>query len=163
MIDYFIMSKPLAAFIRFVGAIMDAPWGPHFGLTLTMYGKSTEILFRMVKPELPDNFLEVMKPKVKQKSLANTKRDVEKITRQKVREQEAAKEISEDAGRASKWCNSFLSTKFAQTSIDMADTAQKAIHDYSGAMGIPTMGRALSDNFGRWCRTFFWIRGSSLR
>ena len=61
--------------------------------------------------------------------------------------------MADHAGRARKWCDSFLNTELEQTLIDTADTAQKAIHDYSGAMGIPTSGYALSDNFGRWCRT----------
>ena len=38
--------------------------------------------------------------------------------------------------------------------FDEEDTAQGAIQDYSKTMGIPTEGHALTDNLGRWCRTF---------
>ena len=120
MIDYFIMTKPLAALIRFVGAIMDAPWGPHFGLTLTMFGKPSEVMLHMfVKPALPDNFLEVMKPK----AVAKAKSDNGKISRQREREDEAAKAVSENASKARTWCSNFLETSYERTAFDDEDTA----------------------------------------
>ena len=51
--------------------------------------------------------------------------------------------MAEHAGMARKWCSSFLNTELEQTLVDTADDAQKAIHDYSEAMGIPTRGHAL--------------------
>ena len=64
MIDDFIMSKPLLALVRFCGVVMDGPWGPHFGLTLTMSARPSEILLRLlVKPSLPANTFEILKPK----------------------------------------------------------------------------------------------------
>ena len=36
MIDYVIISKALLPLIRSLHAVMNAPWGPHFGLALSL-------------------------------------------------------------------------------------------------------------------------------
>ena len=64
MIDYFILSKKLVPLIRYVGAVFDTPWGPHFGLSLTLNAKPTEIFQRiLIKPSMPKGAIEMQKPK----------------------------------------------------------------------------------------------------
>ena len=64
MIDYFIVSKRLIPLIMAVVAVMDAPWGPHFGLSLKLLAIPKEILLRLlVHPALPANVAEVFKTK----------------------------------------------------------------------------------------------------
>ena len=149
-IDYFIMSKPLVALVVYLGALFDVPWGPHFGLALTLYAKPDELLLRMlVKPNLPTNILEVMlpKPKVKAKPIEN------KILRQKARDEEHARDFAEKAEDGDRWSQQFLETPFADTELTTEDAVQKEMLQYAFAMGIPTQGNALSDNFSRWGRT----------
>ena len=44
MIDYIIISKPGIALVLNLTAAFNAPWGPHFGLALTLNAKVDEIL-----------------------------------------------------------------------------------------------------------------------
>ena len=90
---------------------------------------------------------------MKPKAVANAKSEKYKTSRQREREDEAAKAVSENASKARTWCSNFLGTFFESTAFDEEDTAQAAIQDYSKTMGIPTEGHALTDNLGRWCRT----------
>ena len=54
LIDYFIISKALLPLIKWILAVMDAPWSPHFGLELGLNAKPSEILLRiLVKPAMP--------------------------------------------------------------------------------------------------------------
>ena len=68
MIDYIIISKRLIPLVVHVLAVMDAPWGPHFGFSLTDFSNPDDILVRvLVKPALPNNYIELLKPKPKAK------------------------------------------------------------------------------------------------
>lgn len=130
---------------------MDAPCGQHFGLTLTMYGKPNEIaLIMFVRPNLPDNFLEIVKPKDK----GRAKEVNDNIQRQKGREAEVAKDIVEQSDNAKTWCCNFLSSEDVNTTLDETDLAQKSIVNCSNTMGIFSEIHALTDNFGGLCRTF---------
>ena len=124
MIDYIIMSKALLPLARYFGAVMDAPWGPHFGLTLTMYGKPSEILLRMLfKLKLSEKLFEVLKPEVQ----AKAKGETDKMSSQQEREKAVARSIVDQADNANTWCNNFLNTCYEKTSLDTYDHAQAAI------------------------------------
>ena len=75
------------------------------------------------------------------------------IQRQRKREEEVAKNIIEHADKAKAWSKNFLDTELIDTTLGKNDVAQKAISDYSGVMGLPEHGHALTDNLGRWCNT----------
>ena len=78
MIDYFIIPKPLLPLTKTILAIMDAPWGPHFGIELVLNATPSEILLRvLVKPSLPPNVLELLNTEVKAKR-SDTKHKVAK-------------------------------------------------------------------------------------
>ena len=47
MIDYFIISKNLVPLVRQLVAVFDVPWGPHFGLSLTLNARPSEVLQRI--------------------------------------------------------------------------------------------------------------------
>jgi hypothetical protein len=117
-----------------------------------MYAKPSEILVLiLVKPSLPANTLEILRPKAKAKEQKKEIKD--KVQRQRNREAEVAKDIVKQADEAKSWCKEFLATKLENTELDKDESAQKAISTYAGAMGLPEEGHALTDNFGRWCRT----------
>ena len=44
MIDYIIILETLLPFVVYLGAVMNAPWAPHYGLTLTLRANLDEIL-----------------------------------------------------------------------------------------------------------------------
>ena len=88
----------------------------------------------LVKPNLPDNFLEILKPKDKEK-----KKEVkDNIQRQKDREAEVAKDMVEHSDHAKSWCCNFLGTEYVNTTLDETDIAQKSIGNYLNTMGIPS-------------------------
>ena len=59
---------------------MNAPWGPHFGLALTLNAKIDEILFRiLVQPSVPPNVREILKPKFQGKVKPSTENKIDKI------------------------------------------------------------------------------------
>ena len=64
MIDYFIISKKLVPLVRLLVAVFDVPWGPHFGLTLTLYAKPSEVWQRiLIQPSMPKGVIEMQTPK----------------------------------------------------------------------------------------------------
>ena len=106
MIDYAIISKALLPLIRSLYAVMNAPWGPHFGLALTLNAKIDEFLLRiLVQPSVPPNVLEILKPKSKGKSKPSTENKIDKI---KEREQQHARNVLEQSDNAGAWCKTFL-------------------------------------------------------
>ena len=68
MIDYIIISEIFIPLVVHVLAAMDAPWGPHFGISRKMFSNPDDILVRvLVKPALPNNYIELLKLKPKAK------------------------------------------------------------------------------------------------
>ena len=102
---YFIISKKLVPLIRYVGAVFDTPWGPHFGLSLTLNAKPSEVLQRiLIKPSMPKEAIEMTRPK------APIKKEVIKckIARAKTRTEEAAKKIIEHNAKEGIWSAEML-------------------------------------------------------
>ena len=63
MIDYFIISQTMVPLVRLLCAVFDTPWGPHFGLMLTLNARPGEVFQRiLVKPTLPKGAIEMQKP-----------------------------------------------------------------------------------------------------
>ena len=90
MIDYIMISKNLIPLLVHVMAVMDAPWGPHSGISLKMFSNPDDMLVRvLVKPALSKNFIELLKPKpvVKQEKIEDKSR------RQKARDEDIAREV----------------------------------------------------------------------
>ena len=154
MIGYIIISKPLIALVLNLTAVFNVPWGPHFGLALTLNAKVDEILLQMlVQPAMPPKLLEILQADAigKPKKAAET---ANKIDRIKEREDHQAREILKQSDNAKEWCTNFVNTDLEATVFDESNPAQKAASDYALAMGLPSSGSAISDNYGRYCRTF---------
>ena len=74
----------------YLGAVFDAPWGPHFGLSITVHGNPDDILLRvLVKPTLPHNCLGLLKQKPKE----NQEKIADKSRRQQARDEELARGV----------------------------------------------------------------------
>ena len=115
MIDYAIISKALLPLIRSLHAVMNAPWGPRFGLALSLNAKVDEILLRiLVQPSVPPNVVETLKLKSQGKGKPSTEKKIDKI---KEREKQHARKVLEQADNAGAWCKHFLETNFEQTKI----------------------------------------------
>ena len=150
MIDYFIVSKSLIPLITTVVAVMDAPWGPHFGLSMKLLAIPQEILLSIfVQPALPSNRVEVFKAKPPQKKTGAK----DKLARQQERDEQHARDIYQQACNGDLWCQTFLKASWGEEALDSEDPAQAAISGYAETMGIPAVGNALTGNFGRWCRS----------
>ena len=122
MIDYFIISKKLVPFVRYICAVFETPWGPHFGLTL--HAKPSEILQRiLIKPSMPKGAIEMQKPKpLKKKPFIESK-----VERQKNRCEEAAKEMQEQQGNREQWENIFVNTPLVETNFSTRDPLQNSM------------------------------------
>ena len=149
-IDYFIVSRGLVPLIRFCGAVFNAPWGPHFGLTLKLFAKPSEVLIRtLIQPTLPRGVIAMRKPKPQIK-----KENVEcKIARREAKEKDTDIEMAKQAENAERWGRIFLETPLEATAFDAKEPLQKSMIEYAEQMGIPTEGNALTDNMARWGKT----------
>ena len=107
MIDYIIISKSLIPLVRSCVAVMDAPWGPHFGISLKLFGNPDDILVRvLVSPTLPNNYIELLKPNAK----AKQEKIEDKSRRQKARDEDTAREMLTQAENKEEWCELFVAT-----------------------------------------------------
>ena len=124
MIDYFIMSKNLVPLVRQLVAVFDVPWGPHFGLSLTLHARPSEVWQRiLIKPTLPINAIEMQKPKV-----AKKKAVIEcKIERQKARSEEAANVMEEQKANGARWEEISNNTKAEEIQLSQRDPLQKSM------------------------------------
>ena len=137
MIDYIVISKPLLALVRYLGAVMDAPWSPHFGLTLTLYAKPSEILIRiLVKPTLPENTMSILKQKEKEK-VDNAKEVRDEIQRHRNREEDVAKNIIEHADKAKAWSKHFFRNRAYRHDPRQERRCTKGHFELLGCNGTP--------------------------
>ena len=120
MIDDVIISKALLHLVVRLSAVMDAPWGPHFGLSLTFNAKPNDVSIRvLVQPTLPSNVVAMIDPKFKGKK-AEIK---DNISRHEARDAEVAKEILVQSDSAELWCGSFVAASWHDTKLDTDDPA----------------------------------------
>ena len=135
MIDYIIISKSLIPLVRSCVVVMDAPWGPHFGISLKLFGNLDDILVRvLVAPTLPKNYIELLKPKAK----AKQEKVEDKSRRQKARDEDTAREMQTQSENKEEWCELFVATPLVEISFSEEDPLQKTMVEYAEAMGVPT-------------------------
>ena len=147
MIGYFIISKSFIPLVVYLGAVMDAPWGPHFGITLKVNSNPDDILLRVLgQPSMPRIFMDMLKtkPMVKQEKLDDKSR------RQQARDEDIAREVLVQSENKMEWCELFVAAPLVETKFVDTDPLQQKMVDYAKTMGGPTEGNALTDNFGRW-------------
>ena len=135
MIDYFIISKNLVPLVRQLVAVFDVPWGPHFGLSLTLNARPSEVWqIILIKPTLPANVIEMQKPKVVKKKVV-----IEcKIERQKARSEEAATVIEEQKANEDRWKGISNNTEADEMKLSQRDPLQKSMYDVAVLMGFAT-------------------------
>ena len=76
-----------------------------------------------------------------------------KIERQKAKSEETAAEMSRQQANGEIWENIFAKTPLEETKLVKDDPLQESMLDFATAMGIPTEGNSLTDNFSRWGHT----------
>ena len=122
MIDYFIISRKLVPLVNLLSAVFDTPWGPHFGIMLTLNARPGEVFQRvLVKPSLPREAIEMQKPQPMKK-----KPNIEcKIERKKARAAEEAKEMEKQQENCAKWEKIFANIPLVETKFSKEDPLQK--------------------------------------